>query len=317
VPPGAPIGHFANNDRWHDDVSDGPVSATVTPPGGSPVVVQASSWVVVAPPDFAPGIDSMVTLYDIALQSAITKGTLRPEDKPSFTRHIRPMIERLANMRWIDRWTEWENLQPLNWNALADPGAASRPLRESVAKRIQHPGLDHFELPTFLSTYVDQWAAGTFISVGSTPAALSVPEQLDRAALSHGSGNNFYPGIEGGQNLKHPSMYGEPFRLDVANTALVYPGCLTEIMAVPWQADFYACHRGAGAHPWWPSQRPDQVMTDPGNIPGSKEDWEKPITNYAGMIDNVLRLGFVVAHGSNEPQVFVETERDLGFPRQP
>ena len=29
-----------------------------------------------------------------------------------------------------------------------------------------------------------------------------------------------------------------PFRLDQANLEKVYPGCLTEIMAVPWQADF-------------------------------------------------------------------------------
>jgi hypothetical protein len=224
------------------------------------------------------------------------------------------MIERAADMRWIDDWAEWDNLQPLDWDALAGPGAASRPLRLRVAGRIKDPGLARFNLPTFLRTYLDQWVAGDFISdLGSTPPTRSVPEQLDRAALSHGSGNNFFPGIEAGQNIKNPDTYGEPFRLDVTNTAKVFPGCLTEIMAVPWQADFRDCDGGV----WWPSQRPDMVMTNPGDIPGSEAEWENPIQLYREMVDNVLRLGFNVARGANAQQVFVETERDPTFQRQP
>jgi hypothetical protein len=60
VPPGVEITNFANNDRWYDDVSDGPVSATVTLPGQDPVVVHEPAWVVVGPPDFAPGVDAAV-----------------------------------------------------------------------------------------------------------------------------------------------------------------------------------------------------------------------------------------------------------------
>ena len=30
VPPGEPITHYANNDEWYDDISDGPIRATVT-----------------------------------------------------------------------------------------------------------------------------------------------------------------------------------------------------------------------------------------------------------------------------------------------
>ena len=36
VPPGADLPDFANNDLWHDDVADGPVTATVTLPGQEP-----------------------------------------------------------------------------------------------------------------------------------------------------------------------------------------------------------------------------------------------------------------------------------------
>jgi hypothetical protein len=314
VPPGAPLAQFANNNRWYDDVSDGPVSATVTLPGGPPVAVHESAWVVVAPPDFAPAIDAIVSLYDIAFQVAIDKGALEPVAVPSFTRHIRPLIERATDLRWVDSWTQWNALLPLDWNALADRGPGSQPLRQRIAGKIEDPNLQMFELPTFLETYLHQWVDGDFVSdLGSAPVALSVPEELDRAALSRCSGNNFFPGIEGGENLKNPNMYVRPFRLDAANTALVFPGCLTEIMAVPWQADFRACAGGV----WWPTQRPDVVMTDPNRIPGSQSDWVNPIGPFREMVSNTLRLGFVVPQQADGRQVFVEAERDPTFPRQP
>ena len=94
VPPGLPLETFISSDRWHDDVSDGPVTATVTLPGQTPAVVREQAWVVVAPPDFAPPVGPIVSLYDIAFQAAIYKGALQPEVRPSFARHIKPMIER-------------------------------------------------------------------------------------------------------------------------------------------------------------------------------------------------------------------------------
>jgi hypothetical protein len=39
VPPGQPMRDFANNDRWHDDVADGPVTAVVTLQGQDPVAL--------------------------------------------------------------------------------------------------------------------------------------------------------------------------------------------------------------------------------------------------------------------------------------
>src|SRR5262249_40612702 len=54
---------FANNDGWHDDVSDWPVTATVTLRGRHLPVEHA--WVVVAPPDYAPGVIAVTTLYDV------------------------------------------------------------------------------------------------------------------------------------------------------------------------------------------------------------------------------------------------------------
>ena len=54
---------FANNDGWHDDVSDGPVHAKVTMNGTA--FDAAGAWVVVAPPNYGPDIVTPQTMYDV------------------------------------------------------------------------------------------------------------------------------------------------------------------------------------------------------------------------------------------------------------
>ncbi len=60
-------------------------------------------------------------------------------------------------------------------------------------------------------------------------------------------------------------------------------------MAVSWQADFKEC-----AGDWWPSQRPDVVMTDPDNIPGSKTDWALGVNSRDEMVAKFATLPFIV-----------------------
>src|SRR5205085_8433674 len=75
VVPDNPITNFANNDNWHDDVSDGPVTATVVLEDGTSLPV-TPAWVVIGPPDYAPPISGLVTLYDVAEEVAIGQGWL-------------------------------------------------------------------------------------------------------------------------------------------------------------------------------------------------------------------------------------------------
>jgi hypothetical protein len=58
-------------------------------------------------------------------------------------------------------------------------------------------------------------------------------------------------------------------------------------------------------------------MTDVINIPGSQAAWENPIPegDHQGMVDNVQRLGFIVATQNAGQTVLVEAERDPTFPR--
>lgn len=110
------ITHYANNNDWFDDTSDGPVSAEVTlkAADGAPdrkIEVRGSSWVVVAPPDFAPDTTNLVTLYDVmeevahdapGLVNATTPGVSSPS-APDLKADIWPIIERSSGYRWVSK----------------------------------------------------------------------------------------------------------------------------------------------------------------------------------------------------------------------
>src|SRR6185369_298380 len=52
---------YANNDGWWDDVSDGPVRATIRLTNGE-IIEAKPAWALVAPPAYAPQIRNLVTL---------------------------------------------------------------------------------------------------------------------------------------------------------------------------------------------------------------------------------------------------------------
>jgi hypothetical protein len=89
---------FANNDGWHDDVSDGPVSARVWV-GGREIPVEPA-WVAVAPPNYAPELKSVRTLYDLYEDLPYTAGT--DPGEVSFARHIQPILERMCGLQWVN-----------------------------------------------------------------------------------------------------------------------------------------------------------------------------------------------------------------------
>src|SRR5262249_54870151 len=72
-PANKPLTTFANNDGWHDDVSDGPITAKVTLKQGGKTFAAVGAWVIVGAPKFAPPIENVITLYDVLLQVAVDK----------------------------------------------------------------------------------------------------------------------------------------------------------------------------------------------------------------------------------------------------
>jgi hypothetical protein len=75
-----PIGDFANNDGWFDDVSDGPVNATIKLKGVARPVQAAGAWVLCGPPCFAPFTEHVVTLWDTLFDVAAREMTLPAND---------------------------------------------------------------------------------------------------------------------------------------------------------------------------------------------------------------------------------------------
>jgi hypothetical protein len=92
---------FANNVGWHDDVCDGPVRATVTFSGHEPFEAEPG-YVVVTPPNYAPGLFGVVTMDDVVREVFYGEGWLSRPDKTSFTGDVLPLFERLTGLQWVN-----------------------------------------------------------------------------------------------------------------------------------------------------------------------------------------------------------------------
>jgi hypothetical protein len=92
---------FNNANGWYDDISDGPVNAMVLIAGRA--VPVEGSWVVVAPPNYAPNIISWRTLYDLLVDTYIECGWMAMPETASFTSDILPFLQRLSNLQWVNK----------------------------------------------------------------------------------------------------------------------------------------------------------------------------------------------------------------------
>lgn len=336
-----PITHFANNDNWFDDMSDGPVMATVKV-GRSRAAQAKPAWVIVAPPDFAPGITNFVTLYDVALQAAVERGWRALPKALSFTRDVQPILQRALGYQWVlelgrmghgpfsgfgDFSTRWEQLADPSSNAsfarelvvgiLKDPSQPPDPTDPEFGfmPRLHHNDYgttqNHVLRPTVPQYAVlERWAAGKFVNDLKKPKAVKglLPDALTRVSLEAGSGGPFFPGIEVGGVMADAGTYSEAFRVDGATHQ---PGQLTAGNAVPWQADFLACSVDAQSQlGWWPAQRPYQVLPDVKTE--TSQFWDRGVSGFRGMVTQWDKLGIVVeAKRPDGTTVFVESERQL------
>lgn len=334
--PNRPIQSFADSDFWYDDISDGPIKATLIPVGTHQVIEAKPSWVIVAPPDFAPGVTNLTTLYDIAFQVAVDKGLQTAPAKPSFTQHIQPILARAVGYQWVNKFNNQGHGGnapgdfALEWPKLADP-ATSGPLAQQILKRLRDPNKPEPPAPVPTSAMprlhdqtnssqvlpltktqygiLQQWAAGNYVNdLGGLIPRQQNPDIIDRLALEACAGGAFFPGIEVGRIIKNPDIYSEAFRL---NHNALKPGQMTQGNALPWQADFYACAWEMQSFiGWWPAQRPDHVR--PEADPTKFKDWIRGIGGDRELARDWNRLGIVVKK-PGPPEIYVETERDPTF----
>jgi hypothetical protein len=305
-PLGTSIGSFWGNDDWYDDVSDGPVSATIKIRATLEEPDVEGAWVIVAPPKFGPHQDSVITLYDRVLQAMADGGIATAPATTSYTADVYPVLQRSRDTKWVQdvygahAWPDPVTTTALRANifdrltAPADPGTDMPALSESTPDgRLTPIQFSHMERwKDDDSAYTNDW-------VGlPQPQANITPDGLTRAALEACVGGAFFPGIEAGgltaaeRPIVDVANYQEAFRLD---HSVVSPGDMSYTMALPWQADFYAC-----ADNWWPVPRPNDVIRQ-GDTAYS--NWDAGTTNYADMVSKWHTLGFIVQQGSEHVEV--------------
>jgi hypothetical protein len=210
---GSAASTFANNDGWHDDVSDGPVTAQVVVDGRSIEVEPA--WVIVGPPNYAPARKAVRTMYDLLRDVFIAAGRLPLPARPSFTDDILPIFAALNGLQWVNAGfaAQW------GWkgrNDLTEPGLlaqlASRDaihlqLRRQIANQFRRFERDawspqpwpwiygdamdnppaesprqHLALTPTQLRFLQQWGEGDFVA--DYPPAHAPPRAIDDVPLA-------------------------------------------------------------------------------------------------------------------------------------
>ncbi|WP_444944165.1 LodA/GoxA family CTQ-dependent oxidase [Microbulbifer sp. ZKSA006] len=92
---------FNNAADWYDDMSDGPVNASVAI-NGQDIPVEGA-WVITAPPNYAPEIIGWRTMYDLQVDIYTQAGWLPVPDKTRFTQDVLPQLQRLSNLQWVNK----------------------------------------------------------------------------------------------------------------------------------------------------------------------------------------------------------------------
>src|SRR5215469_5087152 len=228
---------YSNNPGWYDDISDGPVDATVKI--GSREIPCDSAWVVTAPPNFAPDIIGVVTMYDL-IYNALA-GTIIPSPvKPSFTKDILPIFQRLANLQWVNTgfFVQFGHLAPNDLlrpdllARLAAPGTEYKELRNQILYMFRNPSATTFQPWQWPQIYGD---ALKIVPLGSESprSALSLTSTQYTYLAEWMNGNfeaDFVPGHAPVLSLEAYPLAEQPEVLDCAALTFClggpfHPGC--------------------------------------------------------------------------------------------
>ena len=304
-PLGTGIGGFWGNDDWYDDVSDGPVTATVKIRASNETPNVVGAWIIVAPPKFAAHIDNVLTLYDRVFQAMADAGLVNAPNATSYTEDVYPILQRARDTKWIENvggahgWTDpvtGDAQRNAVFNRLTAPGAGSADMPD-----LNESSTNDGRLTAIQYAHMERWKDGNYANDWAgepAPEANVTPAGLDRSALENCVGGAFFPGIEAGgldaasRPIVTPGNYMEAFRLD---HDAVSPGDLTYTMALPWQADFYACGDN-----WWPVPRPNDVIPQGQS---TSQRWDRDVNSYEDMVANWHTLGFIVRQGDEHVEV--------------
>ncbi len=262
---------FANNEGWYDDVSDGPVTAKVTLNGEEIQVIPA--WAVVAPPNYGPQRKSVRTMWDLMRDVAIKAGKLAAPTRPSFTRDILPIFERMQGLQWVNAGFAagfgWEGVFDLTSPAvIARLGSTSPAYREQ--RRVIYNNFRNFETDAN-SPVPWPWLYGDAMNIPpvASPRQNSVLSDCQMAMLWQWSEGNFDADYDPAA-VPPASIEGVPLAeqgemltraaLEFCLADAFHPGCeMTWPVrsATMYMAPFRFRHAPAG----WIAPQPSEVLT--------------------------------------------------------
>ncbi|MDY8136907.1 LodA/GoxA family CTQ-dependent oxidase [Aquimarina sp. 2201CG5-10] len=288
--------NFYYNEDWYDDTSDGFVKAKINIDGEE--IEIDGAWIIVAPPDYAPLVKGVVTLYDVIQQT-----NSEDLDVPNtyFNRDIKPMIDRFSSHKWVHK-ADYDI--DISLDQMIDSSVNGRQYRIEVVRKIRkiENYLSQYKLTDIQKAHLRNYASGNFkLNINENSSSGNF---LTKLSLDSTIGQGFFPGIEGGIILKNPDIYKSEFTI---NHDKVNSGEITGLMALPWQADFLECQGR-----WWPSQRPDLITMKN----GQKRAWARtnqgpldPLSDHKILVNEFDKFGFINEVDGNQ----IETERDPNF----
>ncbi|NQY28634.1 MAG: hypothetical protein HRT69_04095 [Flavobacteriaceae bacterium] len=144
---------FADNSNWYDDICDGRVTAKIKNKiTGEEYKLdgpEAAAWIATAPPDYAPQINPISSLYDLVTGADPYK---LHTDHASCLSMVLPLFFKFYQMQWvnlgdflspsfkeeIDKLTEAGN-----FDFLYTPGEKSQATREAIFQLFRNPRYDY------------------------------------------------------------------------------------------------------------------------------------------------------------------------------
>jgi hypothetical protein len=284
---------FANNEAWHDDISDGPVTAEVHFEGQKLKVDPA--WVVVAPPNYAPMRKSVRTMWDLLRDVAIQAKTLPWPVRPSFDHDIRPVFERLSGLQWVNQgyaaafgWRGWNNLAtPESLLRLSRNNPADQELRQTIANQFRVLSRDSWAQQNW------PWLYGDAMSIPPAETSrqnASLTETQLRMLQQWAKGDfeaDYYPTRQPPRHLDQVPVADQPAMLDRASLEFCladafHPGCeMTWPMrtATLYMAPFRIAHAAHGwVEPGFGAEITPDTLSLPngplgGQLPGGLTRW--------------------------------------------
>lgn len=234
---GKPAEDFANNDGWHDDVADGPVTAVAVVDGRTIPVDPA--WALVAPPNVAPARQSVRTMHDLIFDVHVRAGLVAIPSKPSFTNDILPLFERLTGLQWVNKgfaaefgWKGPHEFTEAFITRLAQPTVtgADAELRQVIANKFRE-----FERDSWSPTPWP-WLYGDAMNVppAATPRQHATVTETQLSVLNAWANGNFEadwkPGLARPSKLEEIALAERPAMLDRAALShcladAFHPGC--------------------------------------------------------------------------------------------